>query len=162
MNDILAHENHVPHRDDSLRAATLELEELQQERERRRQDNPLYQAEVQSAGFRQRYRTQQDILRDTVMLHARACQDYFMRLGMPNADGVAPDFLSIPRRLRGFDLSVLRHQAQTITTSLGQIAHQRYMHREDTSMKAVPLLDFEVDALMNPPRRKEGERTISV
>lgn len=110
-----------------------------------------------------RYRTQSDIMDDTAMAQARARNEYITRVGGRNAAEPPPHPAVWSARMEGFDASRLFRQAQTITTSLGEIVQRRNVQRNGSSFTAVPFLDFEIDARMHPPPRpKDGERTLSV
>lgn len=100
---------------------------------------------------RYRYRSPQEIFNDSMLLQARARNEYFARVGMYNSIGPQPIMLDLGNRMRGFDMSTINGQAQHITSSLDDIARQRRVQREQTSLAHVPWLDFEIDAMANPP-----------
>lgn len=95
----------------------------------------------------QRRRTQRDIIRDSEALQAiaRSRSDLLQLLWM--------------RRSR---LATV-HEPVQVTTQLAEIAYRRSTQRQGTSRSAVPILDFEIPAQMNPPPKPgPGERKISV
>lgn len=158
-----AYDNGTSHVHPPIAAAIRGLQALQAEGTGSRDVNPLHYAHMQEMRISGRHRTQEEIQHDTAMRQSRAANEYLARLGLPTSRIEPHDLPGLQTRLQGFTFDTLYGQAQTITTSLGNVAQRRCMQRQGTSLKVVPLLDFEIDALNNPPPQYNGgERAISV